>query len=112
MLRALLWAWRAAAEARRLVRTGDIRTGTISPAPRSSGHATFAVRAVKRVRRLSCLEGALLDQQWRLTRGEAHDVVVGVRTDQGFEAHAWIDGEFDRHTDYVEIYRRPPRSAD
>lgn len=54
--------------------------------------------------RASCLERSLVRQAWLRARGARHDVVIGVRGGNNFEAHAWVDGDPDA-VDYVEIHR-------
>lgn len=52
----------------------------------------------------TCLERSLLRQAWLKGRGTMRDVVIGVRSEHEFEAHAWVDGDPDS-VDYVEIHR-------
>jgi hypothetical protein len=45
-------------------------------------------------------------QAWWLANGRRFDVVVGVRKNDGFAAHAWLDGLEDVEPDeYVPIHR-------
>ncbi len=62
-----------------------------------------------RVGNASCLERSLLRQAWLRGRGTVRDVVIGVRSKDGFEAHAWLDGDADG-ADYAEIHRISPES--
>jgi hypothetical protein len=61
-----------------------------------------------RLARASCLERSLLRQAWLHGRGTDRDVVIGVRSAEKFEAHAWIDGDPDG-VDYAEIHRIPAK---
>jgi hypothetical protein len=79
------------------------------PTSRAAG-GLRAVEAVLRVRRASCLERAVVLQAWHLADGLARDVVIGVRSSSGFEAHAWLDGECGG-TGYAELLRRPPSAV-
>jgi hypothetical protein len=65
----------------------------VSVAPRALPPATVCgVEAVLRRIRATCLEAALLRQQWLRSQGVMNDVVVGVKAPfDGFMAHAWLD---------------------
>ena len=57
-----------------------------------------------RLGRATCLERSLLRQAWLRGRGTMRDVVIGVRSEGQFEAHAWLEGDPDGEG-YVEIHR-------
>jgi hypothetical protein len=63
------------------------------------------------LRRVSptCLERALVVQQWLAAHGDIRDVVIGVQTGSGgLDAHAWIDGhEPMAELAYNELHRIP-----
>lgn len=44
-------------------------------------------------------------QCWLLTRGRAHDVVIGVRRDDRLVAHAWLEHLEEAPAGFVEIDR-------
>lgn len=94
-LRAARWANRALNEARRKLAAGQLEELRLPPAP-TPATGVRGVRVVLRLRRHSCLEGALVRQSWQAARGDRRAVVIGVgRPSEGFGAHAWLDGEPD-----------------
>jgi hypothetical protein len=49
---------------------------------------------VWRLRRLNCLESALVRQAWAAAQGEHRRLILGVTSpSDGFEAHAWLEGD-------------------
>jgi hypothetical protein len=71
---------------------------TLPTPPVLPPHSERGVRAVLRRRRATCLERSLVLQQWLVARGDPRDLVIGViGPSDGFKAHAWLDGEDDRH---------------
>jgi hypothetical protein len=95
-LLAALWADRALRSARAHLAAGELHgIGLTAPGPRALG-GRRGVKLVLWLRRASCLEGALVRQRFLATRGEPHDIVIGVRSpSESFGAHAWLDGEQD-----------------
>jgi Transglutaminase-like superfamily len=61
---------------------------------------------IARLGRASCLERSLLRQAWLRERGARRDVVIGVRRENEFMAHAWLDGDRDGF-EYTEMLRIP-----
>ena len=104
-LRAGLWATR---ELRRL-RSGalardGVRASVRKPPRRASRRSGKVVMLAARMAHASCLERSLIRQAWLRGRGTMRDVVIGVRSEDKFEAHAWLDGDPDG-VDFVEIHR-------
>ena len=99
-------AW-AARELRRLrgaLARDGVRASVNRPPRRVSRNSGRVVMLAARVARASCLERSLLRQAWLRGRGTMRDVVIGVRSEDKFEAHAWLDGDPDG-VDFVEIHR-------
>lgn len=91
------WAHRALRDARRQLSSGQLSKLELirAPARRSSGGGR-GVRTLLRLRPHSCLERALIWQHWLAGQGVMRSVVIGVgRPDDGFVAHAWVEGEED-----------------
>jgi hypothetical protein len=86
-----------------LARDG-IRVTVREPPRRVSRKSGQVVILAVRVTRASCLERSLLRQAWLRGRGTMRDVVIGVRSEDKFEAHAWLEGDPDS-TGFVEIHR-------
>jgi len=103
------WANRALREARAKLATGELKGITIAPPRDVPASGVRGVRAVLRLRRHSCLEGALIRQSWAASHGDRRDVVIGVRRpSEGFGAHAWLEGERDGEISGMrEITRLP-----
>lgn len=102
-------AARWTAGALRHVRRALPETGlsTLAPAPPNIRHdAILGVRVMLRVRRATCLERALILQRWFAAHGVRRVLLVGVRTEHGFSAHAWLEGE--RAPGFLEITRIEP----
>jgi hypothetical protein len=94
-LRAARWANHALGEARRKLGRGELEELELTP-PRIPASGVRGVRAVLRLRRHSCLEGALVRRCWQEAHGDRRAVVIGVgRPSDGFGAHAWLDGDPD-----------------
>jgi transglutaminase superfamily protein len=92
-LRAAGWTLRALGRVRRQLRDGHLHDVRVPPPPRLSPTAVRGVEGVLRRRRNSCLERALLLQQWHAAHGRSLDVVVGVTAPRDFRAHAWLEDE-------------------
>jgi Transglutaminase-like superfamily len=109
-LRAALWTMRALLQARRRLRRG-LGGCSVSPPPRLPRAAGRGVHGVLRRWPATCLERALVLQRWEAAHGSARPVVIGVRgpAADGFQAHAWLDGEPDPvAADYHELTRLEP----
>lgn len=107
--RAAVWTVRALREARSALRRSGLDAVRVPPPPRVSPAAERGVHAVLRRQPNTCLERALVLQRWRAAVGDPRDVVIGVRgPSDGFQAHAWLDGEPDilAHR-YDELLRVP-----
>lgn len=93
-LRAALWANRALAQARRQLKAGQVGDVRLACPPELPTSARQGVEGLLRRRRHSCLEAALIRQEWLAAHGDRREVVIGVRSPtENFIAHAWVDGE-------------------
>ncbi len=90
-LRAAGWAVRALRALRRELPQTGLRSRPPSPPPLPAD-ALAGVAIGVRAGRASCLERSLILQRWLASHGRRHDVLVGVSTAAGFEAHAWLEG--------------------
>lgn len=70
----------------------DVR---LPPVPSGAlGGRDGVVSAVCRLAGSTCLESALVRQHWAAAHGDRRELIIGVTSpSQGFEAHAWLDGE-------------------
>ncbi len=69
---------------------------------------TGIVARVLKVGRASCLERSLVLQSWYAHLGRDTELVIGVATDDGFHAHAWLAGTEPESTErFSEIMRIP-----
>lgn len=104
-VRAGVWATRELRRLRRgaLARDG-VRATVRRPPTRVSRNSGRVVMLTTRLAGATCLERSLLRQAWLRGRGTPRDVVIGVRSADTFEAHAWLDGDPDA-VDYLEIHR-------
>lgn len=92
---------------RRLKRDG---INTKAPAaPRLGQGSLRGVMAVIGRLEPTCLERSLVLQSYLRAQGTPREVVIGVRVgDDGFAAHAWLDGEEAGYgAGYEEIHRLP-----
>lgn len=103
-LRAGVWAARELRRLRAALARDGIRVTVREPPRRVSRKSGQVVMLAVRVTRASCLERSLLRQAWLRGRGTMRDVVIGVRSEDKFEAHAWLEGDPDS-MGYVEIHR-------
>lgn len=88
-LRAAWWAYRCLRRARRRLAAG--RTELRGAPPSLPVAAVRGVEAALRRGRATCLEAALVRQQWLAAQGVTRDVVIGVTApSDGFRAHAWL----------------------
>ncbi len=111
VLRAALWAARAAWRARRQLR-GGVAHPTLPPCPPLPATAAPGVVGVLRRMERTCLERSLVLQAWLAAHGDYRDIVIGV-PETGFgvdPAHAWVDGtEPASDAKYLELHRLPAR---
>jgi len=76
--------------------------------PSLPAEAGLGVDAVLQRTRASCLEGAMVRQQWLASHGIVRDVIIGLpAADFGdTPAHAWVDGfEIAASGKHIEIHR-------
>jgi hypothetical protein len=113
-LRAAVWTLQAVTVATRQARKGLDKID-VPPPPRLPAHADRGMRAVLRRRRDTCLIRAVVRQAWYARRGEAREVVIGVRgseSEDGFGAHAWLEGDdVSQSEGFAELVRLPVRST-
>jgi len=109
-VRAGLWAARELRRLRGALARDGVRVTVGRPPRRVSRKSGNVVMLAARMTRASCLERSLLRQAWLRGRGTMRDVVIGVRSDDEFGAHAWLDGDPDG-VDFVEIHRIGPGSV-
>ena len=106
--RAVTWAVREHRRLGHALEIDGVRAAVQPPVRRLPGRTGQVVAGTLRVRRATCLERALIMQAWLSANGSDHDVVIGVRRDRDFTAHAWLD-RLEQHPEYVEIHRLPAR---
>jgi Transglutaminase-like superfamily len=99
-----LWAARELRHLRTTLARDGVRSTVRRPPRRVSRRSGRVVMFAARVGNATCLERSLLRQAWLRGRGTLRDVVIGIRSQDEFEAHAWLDGDPDG-ADYVEIHR-------
>ncbi len=90
---------------RRLKRDG-VRTKPL-PAPNwVDARAARGMHAVLRRTSATCLEGALIRQEWFRAHGRSVEVIIGVNTADAFRAHAWLSSDGPQNSSlYQEIHR-------
>jgi hypothetical protein len=107
--RAGWWTLRAHRQARREVARRGLEADVSQPPalPVEAGHVVDSV-----LRRLgaSCLERAVVRQQWDLAHGRMRALIVGVTAVRPrFRAHAWLEGDQPCHSEeFAELIRRMP----
>ena len=99
-----LWAIKELRHLRSTLARDGVRASVGRPPRRVSRRSGRVVMFAARVGNATCLERSLLRQAWLRGRGTMRDVVIGVRSEDEFEAHAWLDGDPDG-AEYVEIHR-------
>src|SRR4051794_7945275 len=107
MVRAGWWAHRASRAARRAISSSAWRSPGLPAPPPVAANAEPAVHLVLRVRRENCFVRALVRKAWLLAHGDDRSLVIGVKPpSQGFEAHAWLEGDpAESHAGFSELYR-------
>jgi Transglutaminase-like superfamily len=109
-LRAAWWAWRSLHRARRRLRRQGLNEFRLEPPPELPAAAGRGVHAVLRRFPQTCLERAMVLQEWHAAHGESREVVIAVGRPEGsFRAHAWLEGESDGAADLDEVMRVPAR---
>lgn len=104
------WAWREARRlADRLGGKGLDAASAIAPAPAASDAQRPTVVAALDLAGATCLVRAALLQRWDADHGRRRPLVIGVglTSEDGFAAHAWLDGD-DANGDFVELHRHLP----
>lgn len=109
-LRAACWTLGALRRTRRALRTLPVDEVVVRMPPPLPAHAGRGVHAILRRVPNTCLERALVLQQWLSEQGDVRDVVIGVTGQESFRAHAWLEGEPTRQ-EFHELtrLRRPTR---
>jgi hypothetical protein len=109
-LRAALWAARSVHSLRASLPRDGLDAQVAAP-PELPDKAMRGVEwLLSRVARPTCLERALILQSWMASHGTRRVVMVGVATDRGFEAHAWVRGYDDVGVRFSELAMIPPRA--
>lgn len=110
-MRAALWTARALRDVRRELRDGVVRGVVVRRPPRLPAAAVRGVHALLRRRPHTCLERALVLQEWYAGHDDFRDVVIAGRgASSAFEAHAWVDGDPDDIAEHFrEMLRLPAR---
>lgn len=107
-LRAAWWTWCSLRRTRRRLRRQGLNEFQLEPPPGLPGSAGRGVHAVLRRVPQTCLERAMVLQQWHAAHGEPREVVIAVGwPDGGFRAHAWLEGEPEAAADLEEFMRVP-----
>jgi Uncharacterised nucleotidyltransferase/Transglutaminase-like superfamily len=108
-LRAAVWTLRALRDARRAIDEAGLADGDLPPVPALPPRAGSGVDAVLRRTRATCMVKASVRQAWLAAQGDPRDLVIGVTAPaDGFQAHAWLDGDPESTSgEYSEIARRP-----
>lgn len=113
-LRAALWAWRAHNRLR-----GDrvapvvTQPPDLPPPPRVADGARDGAQAALALLGATCLRQAVVLQRWDAAHGRPRDLVIGVTApggrapgEEGFRAHAWLDGDDPCHAaGFAELTR-------
>jgi hypothetical protein len=88
------WVRRASRQVRRQLGRGHrVDEVTVPAPPPPSLRSWRAARIAQRVSARNCLVRSLVRQAWLAADGVERDVVIGVRRNPEFGAHAWIDGD-------------------
>jgi hypothetical protein len=108
-LRAAWWTVRAIRSARSQLRANAFDAVRLPGVPAVSPGAVRGVNAVLRRSRTSCLVNATIQQAWYAAHGAPRHLVIGVKDSaEGFEAHAWLEGDSPcHHEHFQELTRRP-----
>jgi len=103
-MRTLAWASASARRARRQLRSGNLASVTLPPAPLGGRGAPRGLRDGLALTRPSCLERSLVRRAWHLGQGRDIRIVIGVRqSSDGFGAHAWLQGDPPDPLDFTEL---------
>ena len=111
-LRAAWWGIRSVFLARRQLKAGappeSVRVPAVPPVPPEAERAMHA--ALHRTGS-ACLVKSVVRQRWYDAHGEPRDLVIGVKSPRdGFEAHAWLEGDPpESYAGFHELRRVPAR---
>ena len=109
-VRAALWTAAALRSARRQLRRGARPDGVLLKAPPSDVEGLNGVLRVIRAVDNTCLERAVVLQQWYAAHGSRRVLFVGVTApSSGFKAHAWLAGEDVGEENFMELLRYESR---
>lgn len=111
-LTAAAWTLLVLPSVRRQLEANPLTELRIVRPPPLPGRTRYAVLSALRRRNATCLVQAAVLQRWDAARGIRRDLVIGVTApNEEFEAHAWLEGDFnpahDRYTELVR-YEAPP----
>lgn len=102
------WAFVALRSARRQLALHGLNQLAIPEPPPLPDYVRRGVVSVLRRSRATCLVEAVVLQRWDAAHGRRRDVVIGVTApSEGFQAHAWLDGDLPCHdARFSELVRR------
>ena len=94
-LRAAWWGVRAVFLARRQLKGGaPVEAVRVPGVPAVPAEAVRGVEAALHRTGSACLVKSVVRQRWHSAQGEPRDLVIGVTAPKdGFEAHAWLEGD-------------------
>ena len=112
VIRGAIWALWSYRQAKHQLKRGVAAPVIQSPPPGLPLEARRGVEGVLKRVSATCLEGALVRQEWMASRGEPRDIVIGVPHEGLLSepAHAWVDGtDVASPLLYAELHRIAPR---
>ena len=103
------WAFVALRRTRAQLTWDGLNRLRLPPPPPLPEYARRGVVSVLARLRATCLMEAVILQQWDAAHGRRRDLVIGVTApSEGFQAHAWLDGDLPCHEErFRELVRRP-----
>ncbi|MBE7191252.1 MAG: lasso peptide biosynthesis B2 protein [Gordonia polyisoprenivorans] len=103
---AALWAAASFLIVHRRLKRDGVRTRCPAAPRRLPAGAARGMEAVLRRTRATCLESALIRQEWWRAHDRPVEVVIGVDASDGFMAHAWLSTDDPRaNAEFREIHR-------
>ena len=108
-LRSAWWTLRAVRRLRGQVGHEGLDAIRLPRVPAVSAEAEGGMNAVLRRTGATCLVRSFVRQAWYAEHGSRRDLVIGVTAPaDGFEAHAWLEGDPPlHHQEFAELHRRP-----
>ena len=111
-MRAACWALRAVWTARAKLANTRFDHITLPSVPAVSASAELGVTIVLRYIGPTCLVRSIVRQSWYAAHGSPRDLVIGVTAPgQGFQAHAWLEGDsWSEQEGFEELMRAPAKT--